>query len=315
MIVLLDSDIVTYRVGFTTNNVSEEIAIVRTRDTVDRILSECSCSEYRCFLTKSRADNFRVALYPAYKANREHMPKPIHYDAIRQYLVEQWGATYSSGQEADDDIGIASRNLDLEGKAGKWLIASIDKDFKQIAGKHYNFVTKEFNEYTEIEGWAFFWGLFALGDNADNIPHSPGFGPTTLQNAMGLSGLREGSKHVSEKRGVERGFPALQLPVRPLVSTFSLAALFYKQGVDDVDVLCSEIQTRGKLLHILRSTDENYNCLPEIDLPRFFALYEEYCERTRNQEKTQGYPQTQKQFRALFLELVKREVTTLGCQV
>lgn len=49
-------------------------------------------------------------------------------------------------------------------------IASIDKDFYQVGGLHYNFVKKEFKFVSELEGQRFLYLQSILGDKADNIP-------------------------------------------------------------------------------------------------------------------------------------------------
>lgn len=48
-------------------------------------------------------------------------------------------------------------------------IASIDKDFFQIEGKHYNFVTQQFREVSKLEAIHNFYFQLVMGDRADNI--------------------------------------------------------------------------------------------------------------------------------------------------
>lgn len=166
-IALLDGDILCYRVGFTTQEESEHIALVRMDNYLEEILYGSGASHYEVFLTGS--NNFRKALYPAYKANRRNTPRPIHLQALRNHLIEVEGAVVSDGQEADDELGI--RQTDAT------IICSIDKDLLMIPGRHYNFVKNEHTEISNKEGRYNFYKQLLTGDTTDNIPGCTGIGP------------------------------------------------------------------------------------------------------------------------------------------
>jgi 5'-3' exonuclease len=51
----------------------------------------------------------------------------------------------------------------------KDIIVSIDKDFMQVPGWHYNFVKKVKKQVTPEEGLRFFYKQILMGDSADNI--------------------------------------------------------------------------------------------------------------------------------------------------
>ena len=70
--------------------------------------------------------------------------------AMRQYLIEDYNAKVSEGQEADDDIAIRATEL-----GPSTIIASIDKDFLQIPCSHYNFNRGTLVEVGEFEGLQF----------------------------------------------------------------------------------------------------------------------------------------------------------------
>lgn len=175
---LIDGDLIVYRVGFTVENEDEWIAIARTNDTIRLILAETNCDDFKIYLSDS-ANNFRLKLYPAYKANRVQ-PKPKHYQAIKDHLIKEWGAIVSLGQEADDALGI-NQTTDT-------IICSIDKDLYQIPGEHYNFVTKVFKTVSPEEGLRYFYNQLLTGDRTDNIPGIYGIGPKKAEKALtGLS--------------------------------------------------------------------------------------------------------------------------------
>lgn len=165
MIALIDGDIVAYRCSASAEHEPEDIAVLRVDIMMRDILRETESDSYHCFLTGP--GNFRYDIYPAYKANRKDKPKPVHLQACRDYLVKEWNAVISNGNEADDLIGIeATANDDMMG----YIICSIDKDLKQIPGLHWNFVTKEKVFVSPLDGIKSFYKQLILGDVSDNIP-------------------------------------------------------------------------------------------------------------------------------------------------
>lgn len=164
MLVLIDGDIVAYRASYSTESSTPEDAIDKADELIEEILSattfdgEC----FEVFLTGS--GNFRYDIEDTYKANRSDKERPVHLGAIRDHLVENWGAVVSSGEEADDLIAIRATELGPNA-----VIASVDKDFLQVPCKHYNTRTKETKEVTEEEGLKFFYSQILTGDRADNV--------------------------------------------------------------------------------------------------------------------------------------------------
>ena len=166
MIALLDADILCYRVGFATNDEHENTAIETMAVFLEDLLmfDLIDCEEHELFLTGKV--NFRndIAVTAPYKGNRKDVKKPKHLPLLREYLQTAWAASVSDGQEADDDIAIRATEL-----GDDCIIVSIDKDFMQVPGWHYNFVKKEKKYVTPEEGLRFFYKQILTGDNADNI--------------------------------------------------------------------------------------------------------------------------------------------------
>lgn len=166
MIPLVDSDLITYRVGFTTQDDDEGIASWRTDDLMRRIIGDAK--EYRAFLTSNDKSNFRFQLFPEYKAHRTK-PKPKHYDHIRRHLKLVWAAEEVFEQEADDALAQAQTK--------DTIICTIDKDLDQIAGWHYNFVKEEKYKINEVGALRSFYWQCLVGDKpVDNIEGCPGIG-------------------------------------------------------------------------------------------------------------------------------------------
>ena len=141
---------------------------------------------FRIYLTADDHSNFRynVARTLPYKGNRK-APKPVHYGAVRKYLIEHWKAVVVSGMEADDAIGIDATT------AHKALIVTIDKDMDMIPGYHYNFVKKVFYKVSEFEAYRNFYSQMISGDTIDNIPGIPGFGKMKADKKLADAKTRE----------------------------------------------------------------------------------------------------------------------------
>ena len=119
-------------------------------------------------------NNFRLDIDPEYKANRKD--KPIHYEAIRQYMIDVWNAQVTDGIETDDALGLA--------QTSDTCICSIDKDLLMVPGKHYNFVKDEYINITKDEGIRKFYTQLITGDMVDNIIGLEGYGPVKATKAL-----------------------------------------------------------------------------------------------------------------------------------
>jgi len=113
--------------------------------------------------------NFRetLATIKPYKGNREDAYKPVHYQAIRDYLCERWSARVIEGHEADDEcsiLGWMEYNDNNE-----CVVCTIDKDLDQIPVPHYDYAKKVFYKIDREDGDAVFWKQALCGDSTDNI--------------------------------------------------------------------------------------------------------------------------------------------------
>lgn len=161
-----------YRIGYTTNDVDERIASYRLNENLHNILEAVGATKYQIYLSDS-VDNFRLKLFPQYKANRKQ-PKPVHLSFLSNYIVDHWGAEIAWGEEADDALGIHQDDTTI--------ICSIDKDLLQIPGKHFNWVNGNYTTVSESMGLFRFYQQILVGDSTDNITsrvglRCPGIGP------------------------------------------------------------------------------------------------------------------------------------------
>lgn len=176
MIATIDGDIVAYRCAASCERTvdkirvceaEEEIAILRTEQLMQTIIHSTQSDKYRCFLSPSK--NFRYIVYPEYKANRKDTVDPIHRKACKQYLMDNWNAELFEGYEADDALAWSQTE--------ETVICSIDKDLKQVAGLHYNFVKEESDDVTITNGLSTFYQQVLIGDKTDNLFGLNGIGP------------------------------------------------------------------------------------------------------------------------------------------
>lgn len=204
-VALIDADMLCYRIGFACDN---EVASVAT-NTMDAFITEIivglpTVIDYELFLTGK--GNFRdeYAVTLPYKGNRVGMRKPVHMQLLRDHLADQWDASVAVGQEADDAIAIRATELGDES-----VTVSLDKDFDQVKGWHYDFVKKQDYYITEEEGLFNFYCQFLTGDRVDNIEGVRGIGP--VKAAKLLSDKNEEEmyavcvEHLGEERAIENG--------------------------------------------------------------------------------------------------------------
>lgn len=173
---LIDGDILRYRCGFAMDKIdAKQSELPEFIDvTIESIRQVSPGSSFEVWL--SGKENFReiIATVRPYKWNRKDTPKPKFHREIAKYLVEKYGAQYSRGCEADDEIGIL-----LSANPKGRVCVSNDKDMRQISGWHFD----------PIKGRAYWISRksadFALyrqvleGDPTDGVEGIRGIGPQT----------------------------------------------------------------------------------------------------------------------------------------
>ena len=205
MIALIDGDILCYRIGFATQEESQDVAI-RTMASFleDLVMFDLNVSEWKTYLTGHT--NFRndYAITAPYKGNRKG-EKPTHHGLLREYLELSWNGTVTEGIEADDAIAIDATTYGDES-----IIVSLDKDFDQVQGWHYNFVKKDKYYVQADEGLLNFYMQFLVGDRIDNIIGVKGIGPVKARKLLEDKTEREMfdvcvEELGSEERAIENG--------------------------------------------------------------------------------------------------------------
>jgi len=182
MQLLVDADIVAYRCSASVEpskkveprtltkeetDFERDIAIARCDALMRELIHTTQADTYQCFL--SGRENFRYRVYPDYKANRKDTVDPRFRQDCKAFLLKEWNATLSHGNEADDLLGIAQTEDSI--------IATIDKDLLMVPGWHYNWVKDERTYTAPLDGIRFAYKQMLIGDKADNIFGVAGLGP------------------------------------------------------------------------------------------------------------------------------------------
>jgi 5'-3' exonuclease len=172
-----------------------ENALYSVKRQIKMICDATNADEYTVFLTGK--DNFRdeEAITYGYKANRKDSRKPVHHQAIRDYLMERHDAQLITGNEADDAMAWCQYKAVptlIDPNDGSpvhmWeesttCIASIDKDLKMVPGWHFNFAKPDDGMIfmSELAGMQWFYQQMLMGDTTDNIIGLSGVGPKTAK--------------------------------------------------------------------------------------------------------------------------------------
>lgn len=159
---LIDADGIAWASAHFTEGFPDTIARANVNEIIEQLFADVNVADYVLYLTGS--GNFRYNIYPEYKAQRKDKPKPTNLEVCREHLKSYWKAYVSEGCEADDLIAIDHTQHNHES-----IIVSVDKDFDQLFGWHYNPRKKERYIVSPDEATRFFYYQLLVGDSADNI--------------------------------------------------------------------------------------------------------------------------------------------------
>ena len=178
MKLLIDADFIVYKAcaaAETEIDWGEDVILVTSNfsdalSATNRELSKLQ-NEFGSFSTLvlffSDSVNFRKKILPDYKGHRNRK-KPCGYKRVINALKKEYKVVVKPTLEADDSMGIyATKN------PGN-IIASPDKDMRQIPGKLYNF--DELFTITKEEGAKWHLIQTLAGDQTDGYGGVPGIG-------------------------------------------------------------------------------------------------------------------------------------------
>lgn len=205
---IIDGDIIIYQPCCVFNfddDLSRRQIIKNIDQKIDRLMSAADCDKYMLFLTTNF--NFRDDLVDDYKANRQNVDRPVNLAWAKHWAMEKLNSFYHKGLEADDLLGIyMSENTVL------W---SLDKDLRQIPGKHLDDASMKVIDITEegvlrtdkwvtsagkkkskvyFDGTIGFYYQLLIGDSTDHI-----LGCAKREKAIRKTGVDAGKEYVRRK--------------------------------------------------------------------------------------------------------------------
>ena len=126
--------------------------------------------------------NFRkyVGSNNTYKANRDNLAIPNHLSTVQSYLRSDYNAIRGYGVETDDMVARSWKKMTDDLGRDKVVIASIDKDYKQLPCLFYNYHYKHryLLDITPEDALYNFYSQMVAGDQADNVNYFFGKGPS-----------------------------------------------------------------------------------------------------------------------------------------
>lgn len=242
MQLLIDADMILYKFGFRNQEIVNWANGARTEDTdffgavkdikkfTSELLEVTSCTDaIYCISSKT---NFRHKILPSYKHNRDHNNRPLMFGPLKKYLRDNFRCKSFHDLEADDVMGILSTKV-----PGKYCIATLDKDLRQIPGWHYNWNHEtEPTFVTPFEGECLFYRQVLMGDSVD------GFGGCPRIGKVKSAKIIEACIHISES--YPKGY------IAPLEVWEKIKETYAKKDLDEEYIL-----QQARMARILQISD------------------------------------------------------------
>ena len=213
------------------------------------------------YLCLTSGVTFRYNLDHSYKANRLGMPKPMWFKEVKQHMIDQWGAFWFDGLEADDIVNVIKNSLD-----NSFIIAA-DKDILEcIPGRHFDARRGkvQFMEIDKAQADLNFAISILTGDSVDGIPNLiKGMGPKTAEDAIRLR--------------VDMNL------ISPLSATFNLfvQTLGEREGIARfanqyglLKILETETQAKAVCPEFYIPEPQCFNCVEHVISKNFYDLWE-----------------------------------------
>jgi len=244
---LIDADILAYQAaayaetptdwgeGLWTLHAFESEAEAKFVSLIDSVTEKFGAEEI--ILALSDSSNWRKDVLPTYKSNRSGTRKPMLLKHLREYAKEHYKTYQRDTLEGDDCLGILAT---MPGKVMDPIVCSLDKDFKTIPGKHYNFGRDEFFEINphQADRWHMIQTL--TGDSTDGYSGCPGVGPVGAEKII-QKAIDEGSPWANEDQ------------LREIYWKHVVAA-FNKAGLSEEEAL-----VQARVARICRASDYDFD--------------------------------------------------------
>lgn len=262
---LLDADIIAFKVASVSQKEfrfgDEEPALMvdeweevepRINRAVQDLMDRLHTTDVIVCLSCPTAENFRMAVLPTYKGNRDYSKRPVHLGPIKDYMEATWPSYRRPTLEADDIMGI----LSTSGK-GKKIIVSEDKDMQCIPGWLFN-PAKDTKPRLITPAQADRYHMYQTicGDVTDGYKGCPGAGPAMADPVIDEHLLWSYVNHTI-KAGPRKGEVEIRWVKNCVPGTTPwqrVVALYAKAGLTEADAL-----VQARVARICRSSDYDFN--------------------------------------------------------
>jgi 5'-3' exonuclease len=257
---LIDADVLAYQAsaaaekpvnwgdGLWTLHCHEDDVIAGFQSRLHSLVEKVKATDF--ILAFTSPDNFRYSVLPTYKSNRADKRKPMLLPWIKEWAMENYESFLRPTLEGDDCLGI----LSTSGRYKDPIIVSIDKDFKTIPGKFYDFGREIFYEISEAE--ADWWHMYQtlVGDVTDGYKGCPGVGPVEAKRLCDSPFISVPYEHTM-KSGPRKGEVEIRFKEEPTDNLWEAVVSMYKsKGLNEEVAL-----TQARVARICRTSDYNFN--------------------------------------------------------
>lgn len=260
---LIDGDIAVYR-PCCVHNEDDPQARQRIASSVkgfiSRLLQDADCDSYHFFVTPKQ--NFRDMLVDDYKGNRQEVERPVNLAWAKRWAMDNLQAKYVTGLEADDLLGIYQTD--------NTVIWSLDKDLRQIAGKHLDEGTRKVIQVSKegtlvdrgkkiyFDGLLGFYYQLLIGDNTDNILGCA-MRVDAIRNKTDVAGNKIKEKYLKRKGiGPKKAYEILLLAYMKGGIKQALIATAQEYAKIHGKAWQAHIETQANLLFMVREMENNH---------------------------------------------------------
>ena len=202
-VAMIDADVLVYEAAYRAQDTYEwtpgeftEHANIRDakadfKGSVDGIVVNTGADSAILTLSEDDRDaNFRRRCWPEYKNKRgkAHQKRPLLFNALREWITDEFNPKIKHGIEADDTLGIMATG-DIKGlpPISERIVCSVDKDLLTIPGQHFNWRKPEDGVFpiTEDVAFGYFMCQTLMGDSTDGYPGCESIGPVKALKILG----------------------------------------------------------------------------------------------------------------------------------
>lgn len=257
MVALIDADVLLYK--FAAGNeesldwgdmVSHTVDLESAVEALNEFVSDLTerVKAAAVIMVFSGSNNFRYDVDPTYKHNRVNKPPSQLRELIKEYVIENYDTKVFDRLEGDDTMGILSTMF-----TGKYTICTIDKDLKQIPGRHYNWNTDELFDVTPEEGTRWFHRQILTGDITDGYQGCPGVGAVTAAEFLDDPYLMVPYEHTFS-RGKRKGEIEIRYTKEPTDDIWKgIVSIYESKGLTEEDAI-----RQARLAKMLTVADFNF---------------------------------------------------------